>query len=121
VLYVAEWMRQQQTHSKRIGFARYWLSQILGTLMDKPGPILLSRVVRRLREAGLSDAQSLASSMLAEQQAINEQELADAASGAAVPHLLKNARRAGLLEPDIVDALGLAKLPLIRGALKAAD
>ena len=120
VLYVAEWMRQQP-QAKRVGFARYWLSQILGTLMDKPGPILLSRVVRRLREAGLSDAQSLAPAMLAEQQAINEQELADAASGAAVPHLLKNARRAGLLQPDIVDALGLAKLPLIRGALKAAD
>jgi hypothetical protein len=120
VLYVAEWMRQQP-QAKRVGFARYWLSQILGTLMDKPGPILLSRVVRRLREAGLSDAQSLASAMLAEQQAINAQELADAASGAAVPHLLKNARRAGLLEPDIVDALGLASQPLIRGALKAAD
>ena len=120
VLYVAEWMRQQP-QAKRVGFARHWLSQILGTLLDKPGPILLSRVVRRLRDAGLPDAQSLAPAMLAEQQAINAQELADAASGAAVPHLLKNARRAGLLEPDIVDALGLASQPLIRGALKAAD
>ena len=91
------------------------------TLMDKPGPILLSRVVRRLQDAGVRDAQSLASVMLAEQRAINAQELADAASGAAVPHLLKNARRAGLLDPDIVDALGLASQPLIRGALKAAD
>jgi hypothetical protein len=120
VLYVAEWMREQPK-AKRVGFARYWLSQILATLMDKPGPILLSRVVRRLRDAGLPDAQSLASAMLAEQQAINAQELADAASGAAVPHLLKNARRAGLLEPDIVDALGIASQPLIRGALKTAD
>jgi hypothetical protein len=120
VLYVAEWMRQQPA-TKRVGFARYWLSQILGTLMDKPGPILLSRVIRRLREAGVSDAQSLASAMLAEQQAINAQEIADAASGIAVPHLLKNARRAGLLEPDILDALGIASQPLIRGALKAVD
>jgi hypothetical protein len=120
VLYVAEWMREQP-QAKRVGFARYWLSQILGTLMDKPGPILLSRVVRRLREAGLPDAQSLATAMLAEQQAINAQELADAAAGAAVPHLLKNARRAGLLEPDIVDALGIATQPLIRGALRATD
>jgi len=120
VLYVAEWMRTQP-QAKRLAFARHWLAQILGTLMDKPGPILLSRVVRRLKEAGVRDAESLASAMLVEQRAINAQELADAASGAAVPHLLKNARRAGLLDPDIVEALGLARQPLIRGALKSAD
>jgi len=120
VLYVAEWMRTQP-QAKRLAFARHWLAQILGTLMDKPGPILLSRVVRRLKDAGVRDAESLASAMLVEQRAINAQELADAASGAAVPHLLKNARRAGLLDPDIVEALGLARQPLIRGALKSAD
>jgi len=120
VLYVAEWMRAQP-QAQRLGFARHWLAQILGTLMDKPGPILLSRVVRRLKDAGVRDAESMASAMLAEQRAINAQELAEAASGAAVPHLLKNARRAGLLDPDIVDALGLASQPLIRGALKSAD
>jgi len=120
VLYVAEWMRAQP-QANRFAFARHWLAQILGTLMDKPGPILLSRVVRRLHDAGVRDAQSLAPAMLAEQRAINAQELADAASGAVVPHLLKNARRAGLLDADIVEALGLASQPLIRGALRADD
>src|SRR6185436_17997694 len=48
VLYVAEWMRTQP-QAERLAFARHWLAQILGTLMDKPGPILLSRVVRRLK------------------------------------------------------------------------
>jgi hypothetical protein len=119
VLYVAEWMRRQPP-SKRLGFARHWLAQILGTLTDKPGPIFLARVVRRLRDAGVEHAESLAPAMLREQRELNALELADAASGAKVPHLLKCARRAGLLEPDILDALGLASQPLIRGALRDA-
>ena len=47
--------------------------------------------------------------------------LAEAASGAKVPHLLKSARRAGLLAPEILEALGLANQPLIRGALRGAS
>jgi hypothetical protein len=57
--------------------------------------------------------------MLREQHEINAAELADAASGAAVPQLLKSARRAGLLEPEILEALDLTSQPLIRGALRA--
>jgi hypothetical protein len=116
VLYVQEWM-QQQPKATRVAFARHWLAQILGSLMDKPGPIFLGRVVRRLREAGVKDAEQLGPAMLREQQDINKAELAEAASGAKVPHLLKCARRAGLLEPDILDHLELANQPLIRGAL----
>ena len=117
VLYVAEWL-QQQPQPRRVAFARHWLGQILGSLMDKPGPLFLARVVRRLQDAGLQDAASLAPAMLREQQAINARELAEAASGTKVPHLLKSARRAGLLAPDLVGALGLADQPLIRGALR---
>jgi hypothetical protein len=117
VLYVAEWMRQQPP-AKRLAFARLWLGQILGSILDKPGPIFLARVVRRLHEAGVADAASLAPAMLREQREINAAELADAASGANVPHLLKAARRAGLLESEIIDALGLGGQPLIRGALR---
>ena len=116
VLYVREWMRQQPL-ARRVRFARHWMGQILGSLLDRPGPILLARVLRRLREAGVTDADTLAPRMLREQQEINAAELADAASGAKVPHLLKSARRAGLLEPEILDALGLSSEPLIRGAL----
>ncbi len=121
VLYVAEWLRRQRP-STRIGFARAWLGQILGSLMDQPGPIMLARVTRRLREAGVADAEALAPAMLREQRALNAQALADAARGVKVPHLLKCARRAGLLERDILDAIGLAEHPLVVGALgDAAD
>jgi hypothetical protein len=119
VLYVAEWMRREP-RDRRIAFARRWLGQILGSLLDRPGPILLDRVVRRLREAGVADAEALAPQMLREQEAINTADLAEAASGAKVPHLLKSARRAGLLEPEILAALGIADHALIRGALRGA-
>jgi P-aminobenzoate N-oxygenase AurF len=119
VLYVAEWMRREP-RDRRIAFARRWLGQILGSLLDRPGPILLARVVRRLREAGVADAEALAPQMLREQEAINTADLAEAASGAKVPHLLKSARRAGLLEPEILAALGIADHALIRGALRGA-
>jgi hypothetical protein len=119
VLYVAEWMHRQP-QANRIAFARAWLGQILGSLMDKPGPIFLARVTRRLRDAGVADADTLAPAMLREQRELNARELADAASGVKVPHLLKCARRAGLLEPEILEALGLARQPLLLGALRDA-
>jgi hypothetical protein len=119
VLYIAEQMHREPL-AWRIAFARRWLEQILGSLLDRPGPIFLARVIRRLHEAGLTDAETLAPRMLREQQEINAAELADAASGANVPHLLKSARRAGLLEPEILDALGLSDQPLIRAALRGS-
>jgi hypothetical protein len=119
VLYVAEWMHRQPLE-RRIAFARHWLGQILGSIVDRPGPIMLARVVRRLQEAGVADAEALAPRMLREQREINTADLAAATSGRKVPHLLKSARRAGLLEPEILDALGLSQEPLIRGALRAS-
>jgi hypothetical protein len=118
ILYVAEWMKRA-SRDERIAFARVWLGQILGTLLDRPGPIFCARVVRRLREAGVDDAESLGPDMLREQQEINAADLAAAASGERVPHLLRSARRAGLLEPEIVEALGVGEQPLVRGALRA--
>ena len=50
--------------------------------------------------------------------ALTASELAEAASGAKVPHLLKSARRAGLLDPELLEALHLSNQPLIRGALR---
>jgi hypothetical protein len=116
VLYIAEWMHRQPLE-RRVAFARRWMGQILGSLLDQPGPIMLARVVHRLRDAGVKDADALAPRLLREQEEINAAELADAASGAKVPHLLKSARRAGLLEPEILDALDLSRHPLVRGAL----
>ena len=76
--------------------------------------------MRRLRDAGMADAERLAPHMLREQQAINDAELAEAVAGRKVPHLLKSARRVGLLEPEILDAVGFGNHPLIRGALRVA-
>jgi hypothetical protein len=117
VLFIAERMRTA-SFDERVAFARQWLGQILGVVMDGPGPIMLARLVKRLHEAGVADAAAYGPQLLAEQQELNAAVLAAAASGAKVPHLLKSARRAGLLEPDILAALGCAGHPLIRGALR---
>ena len=39
-------------------------------------------------------------------------------SGRRIPHLLKSARRAGLLTAEILDALGLRQQPLILATLR---
>jgi hypothetical protein len=121
VLFLAEWMRTSPPE-QRLAFAGHWLGQILGSLLDRPGPIFLERVVRRLKAAGMNpqEVDALAPQLLREQQEINAQELAAASAGEKVPHLLKSARRVGLLEPDLLDGLGIADHPLIRGALRSA-
>ena len=118
ILYVAEWMR---THPlpERIGFARRWLGQILFSATDQPGPIMLGRAVRRLHEAGVDRADALGPQLLREQQEINAAERAEALSGHRIPQVMKSARRAGLLEPDILEALGLSQHPLVRATLSS--
>jgi para-aminobenzoate N-oxygenase AurF len=120
VLYLAEWLHRQPL-DRRIAFARPWLSQILGSLLDRPGPIFLARVIRRLRDAGVADAERLAPQMLREQQEINAAELTEVVAGTRVPHLLKSARRVGLLDPDILAAMDFGDHPLIRGALRVPE
>ena len=117
VLYVAEWMRQHALDDQ-VAFARRWLGQILTVVMDQPGPIMLARMLQRMREAGVENADQLGPQMLREQQAINAAEAAEVLSGRRVPHLLKSARRAGLLRPEILEALGLSDHPLILAALR---
>jgi hypothetical protein len=120
VLYLAEWLHRQPL-DRRIAFARPWLGQILGSLLDRPGPIFLNRVIRRLREAGVADAERLAPQMLREQQEINAAELAEAVAGVKVPHLLKSARRVGLLDREILQAIDFGDHPLIRAALRTSE
>lgn len=115
VLYLADWM-QRHSFEERLAFARRWLGQILGAVVDRPGPIMLARVIHRLRDAGVADAETLGPRMLHEQAELNRADLAAAESGARVPHLLKSARRAGLLEPDLLEALGVASHPMVVGA-----
>ena len=118
ILFIAEHMRAASPE-ERVAFARRWLGQILGVVTDGPGPIMLSRLVRRLREAGVADADRYAPQLLAEQQERNENDLEAIASGTKVPHLLKSARRAGLLDPDVLAALDLVDHPLLRGVLRS--
>jgi hypothetical protein len=117
VLYVAEWMR---THSleEQIDFARMWLGQMLMIVTDKPGPLMLSRLTRRLQEFGIDNIDEIAPRMLREQQAINAAEIAELKSGRQMPHLLKSARRAGLLKPEILEALGVSQHPIIAAAIR---
>ncbi len=112
ILYVAEWMRQHAL-DEQVNFARRWLGQIFMVVTDQPGPLLLARLIRRMRDAGVDDADSLAPQLLREQQDINAAEAAEVLSGQRLPHLLKSARRAGLLKPEIVEALGLDAHPLV--------
>ena len=104
---------RQHTLDEQIAFARRWLGQILAVVTDRPGPILLARLVHRMRDAGVDDAEHLAPQLLREQQAINAAEAAEMLSGQRLPHLLKSARRAGLLSPEILEALGLGAHPLV--------
>jgi hypothetical protein len=120
VLYVAEWMRTQPL-DEQIKFARVWLGQMLMLATDKPGPIMLARLVERLQEAGVDNAASLAPQLLQEQQAINAAEIDDLKTGRQVPHLMKSARRAGLLKPEIIEALGLQDNPFIRAAVRHGE
>jgi hypothetical protein len=116
ILYIAEWLR---THplEERIAFARRWLPQILFSATDQPGPIMLARLQRRLREAGV-DGDALGPALLREQQAINAAGRAEALAGRRLPQLMKSARRAGLLDVDILEALALRDHPLIRATLQ---
>ncbi len=118
VLYLAQWMRQH-SFEERVALARRWLGQIFAVLMDQPGPIMLARVLQRMREAGVDNAEALGARMLREQQAVNAAATAEILSGRRLPHLLKSARRAGLLQRDIVAALGLSQHPLILAAQRS--
>jgi hypothetical protein len=118
VLYVRQWM-DEQSLDERIRFARFWMGQILFTATDRPGPILLARLIRRLEEAGVKDAQRLAPALLEEQRALNRAEHEQLLAGRAVPQVLKSARRAGLLAPDILEALRLTDHPVLRPVLRS--
>jgi hypothetical protein len=120
ILWIAEWMR---THSsdERIEFAQRWLGQILFASTDQPGPLMLARLLRRLNEFGLDHADRLGPALLREQQAVNSSARSEALSGRKLPQLMKSARRAGLLEDDILDALGVRQHPLVQATIKTVQ
>lgn len=119
VLYLEEWLKHQNLETQ-VAFAQRWLSQVFMILMDQPGPLMLSRVIERLKEYGVDKADELAPRMLEEQRAVNAAEASEVLSGKRTPHLLKSARHIGLLKPEIVEALGLRSHPLVQAAARAS-
>ncbi|MBM4269051.1 MAG: ferritin-like domain-containing protein [Deltaproteobacteria bacterium] len=120
VLYVAAWMKEASL-DERIGFTQRWLGQILFSVTDRPGPLMLQRVLRRIREAGYTDTDSIAPAMLREQEEINRADQEALLSGRATPQLLKSARNVGMLAPDILEALGASGHPVLRAALRMEE
>lgn len=112
VLWIEQWMNQHSLE-EQTRFAGRWLSQIIMILSDQPGPLMLSRLVQRMLEAGVDNATELGAKMLEEQRVVNAIEANELLTGKRTPHLLKNARRAGLLKPEIVAGLKLERHPLI--------
>ena len=117
VLYIAEWMRQQP-FDRKVAFARRWLGQILGV---DPGSARSDHALARGAPAARrrrhrhGDAGAPHAARAGRDQSCRPR---GRHVGSKVPPLLKSARRAGLLEPDILEALGVSTHPLIRGALR---
>lgn len=120
VLYLAEWMKKASP-DERVAFAGNWMPRILFTITDRPGPLMLRQVIRRIEEAGYADAAKLAPALLEEQQALNEADQALLLSGQKPSHLLKSAKNVGFLAREITDALGITDDPLVQTALRHGD
>ena len=104
-----------------MAFAGKWLTQILTLSFGPQDPTALTRMTRWLYEAGEADSVGLASQIMAEQVQVAAAEFDAAARGERVPQELKSARRAGLLAPEILEALRLDGHPLVRGALASRE
>lgn len=120
VTYVAEQLAALE-EADRFAFARRWLDQILTLSFGQQDPTAITRVTRWLFEAGVDNSVELAGRMLQEQGAILQAELQAIQDGTRVPQELKSARRAGLMAPDILEALGLSQHPLILGTLRGKE
>ena len=92
VLYVAEWMRTHSLES-RVAFTRRWLGQMLFAATDKPGPIMLARMVRRLREAGVADVDAIRGADAARAAGAINAARSEAESGQRLPQVMKSAAR----------------------------
>lgn len=106
---------------ERIAFARRWLHQILPMTFGQQDPVAVQRLIRWLYEAGAPDAVQLGMTMMNEQAPILAREYAAVTTGKRIPQELKSAKRAGLLAPEILEALGLRDHPVIQGVLRGGD
>lgn len=120
VLYITDLLRRAEP-DERLAFAGRWLPRILDFLEDRPGPIMRARMAARLGRAGAADAEGLAARMLEEEQTLEDDRKQAMRSGRKVPTLLASCRKAGLLAPEILEALDLADHPLVRGALGSSE
>ncbi|MEW5847702.1 MAG: ferritin-like domain-containing protein [Myxococcota bacterium] len=105
----------------RIAFARRWLNQILTLSFGGQDPVAIQRLTRWLYESGVADSVQTAMNMLNQQGVVLQQELEAVFRGERIPQELKSAQQAGLLAPEILEALGLQNHPVILGTLRSAD
>ena len=115
VLFIAEHVKSL-SEDDRLSFASSWMPRIMQVLDGSPGPRVAERMARRLGALGVDDPVGKAERMLEEQLKLNANERNEATSGRRVPHLLASCRRAGLLDPAILEPLGLSEHPMIDGA-----
>ncbi len=118
VLYVSAHLRALDA-AGRADFAARWLPRIVRTFEDSPGPIMRARATERLRRAGADDPAGLVDQMHREELELDAADRARLQGGRRLPHLLASCRRVGLLAPELLEATGLDRHPLIEGALRA--
>ena len=119
VLYVAEWMRTPRAATSASPSRAAGSDRSCSPPPTSRGRSCSARVLRRLREAGVDNADALGPQLLREQQAINAAARAEALAGQRIPQVMKSARRAGLLAAGRPRRAGLGRPPADPG--DAAD
>ena len=118
LFFVTEFLRASPPEAGR-AFARYWLGRILQVFDDPYAPHALRLMKKWLGNAGAADPERLGERMWEERGLLCEADRPEALTGRRVHQLLSVARQAGLLAPDILEAVGLSDHPLILGALRS--
>ena len=118
LFFVTDFLRRSPPES-RYAFARYWLSRILQVFNDPYAPHALRLMKKWLGNAGAADPERLGERMWEERGLLREEDRPEALTGRRMHHLLNASRQAGLLAPDILEAVGLSGHPLLLSALRA--
>jgi hypothetical protein len=117
LFFVTEFLRTAPPESRR-AFAHYWLSRILQVFDDPYAPHALRLMKKWLGNAGAADPERLGERMWEERGLLRAEDRPETLTGRRVHQLLSVARQTGLLAPNILEAVGLSRHPVILGALR---